>query len=1254
MLISAKEISEWAASREAQGDLPKLVRRLIGECAKLRSLSMPAGGAVSEGGFDGELVSDEGNTWVPKGGSVWELSVESRPRTKAERDYNKRTSTVHEDVRKGLTYVAVTGRKWKGRKAWAQGKAALGEWADVKAYDADDLELWLEQELSVQIWFAESLGMPTDALQSVDAYWANWNRDVSPQISLEALVASRDREVARLFELITTRKDGGTIVIHADSSEEAIAFTCAALLLAKGEEKSRSVVVTGGAGWSAVAANTHVHIAIASETPLASKVRARKGLIAIVPIATGDSEAHFPGHRGLDFDPDICLQRLLPEDFRTALVEMGVDRGDAERLTIQCGRSWSVFRRQKNQNPAGRQPTWHDVKFEVVLTTMALAGAYVEKNATDRSLIESISGVSYSTFAAEVERLIRQDDAPIIRINGVIKAKAPLELFKVNEAGISEEMFERFLTNVKTELGAKAPEFDLPREERWLAGIKGAVRPISGAFFRALADALPRIATLTSRDGWNWRVTQSVKHLVAGAARDRWLAISSILPQLAEAAPEEFLSALEADLQSPGPNVFALFEESGQSGMNGACVFASLLWALEALAWAPNRLLRVSRILADLEKAPSEHGYGNSPSRSLLNIYRGWRPQTSANIDQRNRGIAALAKTHPDQAFNLCMGILHRGDDFAFPSAHPHWRDDDAGNTEAVLREDYAGALRCATDIAFQLAGSSPDRALALFERYRNFSPDDRGAVISALALALAEGTASDVRTIRKAIRQKLHWEYNYGGDKIKALPAQDINVIEKLYRDSEPADLIERHQWLFAKGYCELPEKEGRWTSDGSFPNVEARRRDALQEIFDQRGLDGVSALAEAAGNGIVVGSVLLSVDMDLAAFHRAVAHAFARDDVPEYMTAWLPSLREAEAGEYLQNILAVGLSEYAWSDEVIVRLLLAARCDPVIWEVVGRQVTAIQEAYWIGVHCVPPWLDKEPLKRGVKLLVQYGNAAGALRSMLHNERDFDANGIAEILELNFSSRSEALKELHLHNITELVNALERDPDFDRQRLLRLEFQLSVVFGQFVAEVMSELQRELVTDPDQLLFVTQKVYKPDKLENLDKTLEEQDLLTAFGNILFYTNLTPGAERDGSFSEPKAREFVERYLGSAREAGYTRAAQLVLGKLLAFAPRDNNGNWPPSFVCEVLDQLGHEEMRGTFEIEVLNRRGITSRSPYDGGDQERALAREYQGYAEACEIEYPLASRAIMRISEHYQRDALYHDRDAESSKERF
>lgn len=161
MRITASHIVNWANThaKEAQTDLPRWVRRLCFEPGATRQLSFPAGDSTYVPGWDGVLFSDLGNAWVPAGASCWEVGCDQDVPGKANRDYRKRTETTSKEDRSNCTYVFVTPRRWTKKSEWIEEQTRQGEWADVRVYDADDLEQWLEQSPAVALQFAEALGL---------------------------------------------------------------------------------------------------------------------------------------------------------------------------------------------------------------------------------------------------------------------------------------------------------------------------------------------------------------------------------------------------------------------------------------------------------------------------------------------------------------------------------------------------------------------------------------------------------------------------------------------------------------------------------------------------------------------------------------------------------------------------------------------------------------------------------------------------------------------------------------------------------------------------------------------------------------------------------------------------------------------------------------------------------------------------------------------------------------------------------------
>jgi hypothetical protein len=62
-------------------------------------------------------------------------------------------------------------------------------------------------------------------------------------------------------------------------------------------------------------------------------------------------------------------------------------------------------------------------------------------------------------------------------------------------------------------------------------------------------------------------------------------------------------------------------------------------------------------------------------------------------------------------------------------------------------------------------------------------------------------------------------------------------------------------------------------------------------------------------------------------------------------------------------------------------------------------------------------------------------------------------------------------------------------------------------------------------------------------------------------------------------------------------------------------------------------------------VGLYNQRGAHFREP--GGKQERELAAMYRAWSKLTAVDWPFTSRLLERIAQSYERDAEWHDTDA-------
>lgn len=1266
MRVTAKDIAGWAERREAQGELPRLIRRLAMQAGSIMAIAFPAGDSVSRPGWDGQLTSKEGDAWVPAGRSLWELSVRGDVTTKANEDYIKRTDSTSEETRIAATLVIVTARHWAKKDEWSNHKRAEGLWRNVVAYDADDLEAWLEVNPAIALAFAEDIGIAGDGVETVTHHWWRWASQCQPPISPQAFFADRQNAKSKLLADLREhigQEKSGAYAIRADSTEEAAAFVCATVLEAE-DIADAAVVLTDTHGWRFVEVNPRLRLVIAIRPEIAA--RPATDVLTVVPAAAGDLASGYGGIDGSGFQ--LQLKRPSIYAFRDALIEIGVEESDARRLARSTGRSWSVFRRRRAANPAIRRPYWLALPESDVLASLCLLGAWYAEKPADRNIVQRLVGDSYEAIERKLRLLAQVDDAPVVSIGKVWYAKAPLELLDLYANRITGAELDRFFEIVESILIQPDPMLELESDKRWMAQVYGKVRDESGLLFESVCDALVRLAVRgADYPGLETlHVEARVKRLIEGLLQDadetRWLSLASHLRPLAEAAPDTFLRALETSLARSDAPIMRLFTESVSDEnplSTGIWWYSDLLWALETLAWSPRWMPRVALALARLSHVKLPDNWGNRPIRSLVSLFRSWWPQTAATLDQRIAVLDRLIASEPDIAFALMDSLLHHGSDIASPSSKPNWRDDDAGTVERPTGAEVHSMLNAAADRMIEMANGNAIRIVHLLDKLTLLG-DARIEKMASMVSAFVDPSADDAdrELIRDKLREQLHWHLNYGNRH----PETDLGLVQinqwcTLYDALSPSDSVIRHRWLFRNGWVYLPIEMGEDFEVEEQQRV-AWRLSALREIYRDLGFPGIERLAETSSDVFIVGRYLLEIlDHDLlASWTLELAQNL---DSGKFQAAIIAGIvrfhTDIERSAFLRYVIQSGRKR-DWPPEHLAAFLRLARDEPSTWSLVEECGGAVESAYWRTVN---PWLlqsNRAEREHAVSKLLEAGRPISALNA-IHDTDDVNPALLADALDAALGYREPDAQFPDSWHLAKLIERLESWADMDQTRLLQIEFQLVPAFRIEQTSALKVLTEAITSRPELFAELICLLYRPECAQSETQASTTEGERTAAENawhLLHECRRQPGTLPNGEIDHDACIRFVDDALGLCREQDRLTMAEQTIGKILAHAPEGADGIWPGSPVRDILDRPEFEQMRAGFEIGARNKRGVTTRAMDAGGEQERELAARFRGYADALAATHPFLAESLQRLAQSYGIDARREDDRAALWRERY
>jgi hypothetical protein len=173
-------------------------------------------------------------------------------------------------------------------------------------------------------------------------------------------------------------------------------------------------------------------------------------------------------------------------------------------------------------------------------------------------------------------------------------------------------------------------------------------------------------------------------------------------------------------------------------------------------------------------------------------------------------------------------------------------------------------------------------------------------------------------------------------------------------------------------------------------------------------------------------------------------------------------------------------------------------------------------------------------------------------------------------------------------------------------------------------------------------------IYRAEGEERRELTPEEHARWRVANELLDSWKSVPGSDNGPELDSAALREWVTEARRLTAASGRGPIGEHEIGKMLAHAPAGPGGEWPHSAVCGVFETVASVEMERGLEIAVYNSRGVVTKDPSAGGEQERALADHYERIGKSLSTKSPRTAALVRRIADTYRRDAVREDTDAD------
>lgn len=1265
MIVTENQLDEWVRgnARDAQGVIVELIWRLVAASSpRPKERRFPLGDSIGQHGPDGLLDVDFAfEPFVPEGRSFWEIGTGLKAGDKATSDYSDLVSAIPESARTESTFVFVTplsGRRdwehtWKeeAQGTWAKDRRARREWRDVRVIDGTKLIDWARQFPSVELWLAQrTIGLSVQQIETLEQRW-DLIRSIGepPPLTPHVFLANRDEACAKIKEVFA-----GTVVqLKLDTyfPNQVVDFVSAYLaeidVESRADAAGRCLVISGVDAWNEIAAQKEEHILVADSaldlsgetgTKLIQKAR-RAGHAVIFGVTPGGipdpTSAQLPAPRSHQLEDALEKAGYSEERARTLAQKSGGNLGSL----LRCLQNLSLM------------PEWAEDSAAAELAIATVLGSWTEESGADRAVVEGVSGNSYGEWIGKMREIALRPGTPLTQRDGDWKFVARYEGWYALGPRLFDEHLNRLQTAAISVLQEKDPQFDLPTEERYASSIHGKALAHSHLLRSGIAESLallgshPKALTSCTLGKAETTAVLAVRKILADADWVQWSSLNDLLPLLAEAAPGEFLDAVERALNNDPCPFDEMFAQEA-TGIFGRNYMTGLLWALETLAWDADYLSRVVVCLGELAERDPGGNWANRPANSLTTILLPWLPQTCASVAKRCTAVATLLAELPDIGWKLLISLLPQTHSTSFGSRRPAWRETIPDDwSKGITRREYWEQVERYSEMAIALAKSNHDKLSELIDHMNNLPSPAREQLIMHLE-------SDEVMAMLEVDRQVL-WtelvdlvtEHRKFSDAGWAMKPEQVDKIAALAERLAPEAPASRHQRLFSERDFDLYEERGSYEEQRN--ELEDRRQTAVREVAADGGAQAVLDFATAVQSPWRVG----------IAFGFVAGKDVDRMVLPDLLESEQKSLVQFTAGFVWARFRSCG---WQWADDIDTSHWTSAQIGQFLsflpfaydtWERSRRLIGHDESAYWSRTSA-NPYEAETDLEPAIDQLIQHGRPYAAIRClhrMLHDKQPLDNQRAVRALVAALDS-SEGTYSMDAYEMVEIIKELQNGAGTDPEDLFRMEWAYLPLLDQHHNASPKLLECRLAHEPGFFCEVIRLVFRSEKEEspNEEMTEERKDIAKNGYRLLNEWRIPPGHQEDETYDGEALTAWLNAVKKECSETGHLEIAMSMVGHALIHVPSDPEGLWLHRGAAAALNAKDAEDMRNGFRTELINSRGVHWVDPT--GQPERELADKHRAQAEAID------DAGFHRLATTLRDLAAYYEREAErvSSRESF
>ncbi|NOH43292.1 hypothetical protein F0259_05575 [Vibrio cyclitrophicus] len=883
--------------------------------------------------------------------------------------------------------------------------------------------------------------------------------------------------------------------------------------------------------------------------------------------------------------------------------------------------------------------------FQQELSIASLIGHWDEKNKGDISIIEFLANEDYSSWIKKIRAIEGGKNNFLIHNSGIWSFKDRLKTWNSVACRLFDDHLIKFKDISINTLGEIDPKFELEPEERYAAAIHGKIFPHSSSIRKGISEGLAIISTHhaelinCSNKFGDFIAREVIREIFTNSNWKLWASTQDVQPILAEAAPDEFLDAIEIAVVHHDKPFDILFSQEGVGGITGTNYMTGLLWALERLAWSPDYLTRCIVLLGEMDSHDPGGNWTNRPKNSIVDILLPWLPHTTANFDRRYTSLKALEREFPETAWKVSLNLLPSSHGTTSGTNTPEWRafiPEDF--KKEVTQKEYLEQVVEYSNYVVTLSKKDNSRLLKIIQYLDHLHDEAFDAAVKALLDYSSLTSSPEDRYIFWIEILNFTNKHKKYSDADWSLSSEKIDRLNPILTNLKPEDKLFLYRRLFSHSTIDLFEDKGNWREQEEI--IIKERDKAVSELFTEGGYESIYQFSQAVESSDIVGNSfgkIFELDKEL------LKEYLKSDDLKtkQYISGYIWTRNYVTNGQFIENIKLT-----SWDSIDSFNLLLLLPFNPKTWDKVDDILgLEFEYLYWSNVnvksyHCD----DKDDLYRGIDFLLKYDRPLASIHciySLLREKKILRLEPTVKAL-LGAVNSKESPTNMDSYEIGEIIKFLQVSEELADDDRFRIEWAYLPLIsrGHDQSSSPQYLDRRLTKEPGFFCEIIRLTYRSDTADpEAVVNKSQRNIARNASELLDKWGKVPGYHDDGSFDPIEFESWLSSVVKISKESGHLRPALRIIGKNLINSPKGDDGTWIHITLAEFLNRREFDYVRDAYKIAVYNSRGVHTIDPE--AKPEIKLAEIYQSKSEDMELlGYQRFARTLREISEHYSFEA--------------